>query len=120
MQSTDGENYIEGSSPPSFAPREVFYDARLAYGYAMSKKREEAQSRLGELIERSKREYVSPGDLATVYAGLGEKDKAFEWLEKGYKERFVRMSYLEVDPTWDSIRSDPRFADLLRRVRLAE
>ena len=56
--------------------------------------------------------------LRAVYAGLGEKDQAFAWLEKAYEERTSRLSYLKVEPLWDPLRSDPRFADLVRRIGL--
>ena len=55
--------------------------------------------------------------MARIYAGLGEKDKAFEWLEKGYEDRSHRLR-IKVDPPFDPLRSDPRFADLLRRMNL--
>ena len=54
-----------------------------------------------------------------VYAGLGEQDKAFEWLEKAYKDREGRMTILKFAPEFDSLRSDPRYAELIRRVGLA-
>jgi serine/threonine protein kinase len=64
--------------------------------------------------------YVDFYQLATVYAGLGDKDEAFRLLEKGYEQRSAGMPYLAVDPFWDSLRSDPRYADLLRRVGLPQ
>jgi TolB-like protein/tetratricopeptide (TPR) repeat protein len=70
--------------------------------------------------ERSKQTYVSPYSIAAGYARLGEKDEAFAWLEKAYQERNYRMTLLKVDPQLDSLRSDPRFADLLRRVGLTQ
>ena len=54
--------------------------------------------------------------FALVYAGLGDQDQAFSWFEKAYEERFYRLAYLKVDALWDPLRSDPRYADLLRRV----
>ena len=54
-----------------------------------------------------------------IYAGLGEKDPVFEWLEKGYEERDVRMAFLKIKPRWDTYRTDLRFASLLNRVGLA-
>jgi hypothetical protein len=50
---------------------------------------------------------------------LGEKEQAFEWLEKAYEERSSALVYLKVDPSFDSLRDDPRFTDLLRRIHLA-
>jgi hypothetical protein len=71
---------------------------------------------LEELKDLSKRRYVAPADMAKIYAALGEKDQAFEWLQKAYEVRSAWLVWLKVEPLWDSLRSDPRFADLLRRV----
>jgi len=76
---------------------------------------------LDELTELSKQEYVLPASKAIIYTGLGEKDNAFKWLEKGYDERSLGGGEtIKVDPIWDSLRSDPRFADLLRRMNLQQ
>lgn len=88
----------------------------LGHTYAVSGKRGEALRVLGELKERSKRGYVPAFDIALIYAGLGEKDQAFEWLEKAYGEHSGGLAYLRVEPRLDNVRSDPRFADLLRRI----
>ena len=72
---------------------------------------------VSELIELSKRRYVSPYAVAVIYTGLGEKDMAFEWLERAYADRTARLSELP-DPPFDDLRSDPRFQDLVRRVGL--
>ena len=61
---------------------------------------------------------VDPMDMAVYNANLGNADKAFEWLEKCYKDRRVGLVFLKTDPIWDKIRNDPRFADLIRRVGL--
>ena len=68
----------------------------------------------------SERKYVSPVRIARIYVGLGDRERAFEWLEKGYAGRSDHLTQLKTDPTFDSLRSDPRFADLLRRVRLPQ
>jgi DNA-binding winged helix-turn-helix (wHTH) protein/TolB-like protein/tetratricopeptide (TPR) repeat protein len=88
----------------------------LGYMYAISRRTSEAYRALEELKERAKRTHVLPYDIAVIYVGLGEKDRAFEWLEKSFAERDEGLLYLRVDPVLDSLRSDPRFADLLRRV----
>jgi serine/threonine-protein kinase len=91
----------------------------LGHTYALAGKRAEAQKILDEMQERSKRENVAALGFAMVYAGLGEKDKAFEWLEKGFERRDEEMAFLKVHPKFDSLRADARFADLLRRLKLA-
>jgi serine/threonine protein kinase/tetratricopeptide (TPR) repeat protein len=88
----------------------------LGYGYAVTGRRAEAQKALDQLNEVSKQKFVPAAYRAVIYAGLVEKDKAFEWLEKGYEERLLLA--IKVDPVHDPLRSDPRFADLLRRMNL--
>ncbi|MEE9234358.1 MAG: tetratricopeptide repeat protein, partial [Candidatus Acidoferrales bacterium] len=92
----------------------------LAYAYARAGKRTEALRELEGLLELAKREYTYLGGIAFVYGALGEKDRAFEWLERAYRERGHHMARLKVDPSFDSLRDDPRFQDLLRRVGLPE
>ncbi len=58
----------------------------------------------------------SPAFVAASYARLGEKEKAFEWLEKAYAERDSYLTYLKINGDFDPLRSDPRFQDLLRRI----
>jgi hypothetical protein len=67
----------------------------------------------------AKTKYVSPYHLAMVYAGLGEKTKAFEWLEKAYEDREGRLTILKYTPEFNSLHTDSHFADLLRRVGIA-
>ncbi len=74
------------------------------------------QKLLQTLKEESKREYVPEDFIATEYAFLGDKDHAMEWLERGYQERSVGMSYMKAAPGFDLLRSDPRFKELLRRM----
>jgi serine/threonine protein kinase/tetratricopeptide (TPR) repeat protein len=90
--------------------------ATLAHAYALAGKRGEAQKELAELLEMSKQRYVSPASIAIIYAALGNKDQAFAWLEKAVEGRDQTLVRLKVDPRFDSLRSDPRFADLVRRV----
>ena len=76
------------------------------------------QKRLEQDVEEAKRELSTPFDMAELYAQLGEKDRAFAWLERAYEERSFMMMYLKVAPNLDPLRTDPRYADLLRRVGL--
>ncbi len=84
--------------------------------YARAGNEAEARKAIRHLVERETKDPDSRYALALVYAGLGEKDRAFEWLEKAYKAHDNGMLYLKVDPPLDPLRSDPRFQDLLRRM----
>ena len=93
--------------------------AHLAYAYALADRRNDAQSLLAKLKEISKLRYVHPDLVAAVYAGLGQKEDAFAWLEKAYQVHSRDLLELKDDPHFASLRLDPRFADLVRRVRLS-
>ena len=84
----------------------------------MSGMRSEAQKILDRLRELSKYRYVNSYCVAIIYIGLGDKDQAFVWLNKAAEERGDRIAKLKVDPIFDSLRPDQRFADLLRRIGL--
>ena len=90
----------------------------LGHAYAASGKRAEAQRILTELTQQ-KQKYVSPYTVATIYAGLGDKDQAFKLLEKAFEERDIWLMNLKVDPVLKNLRSDRRFADLLQRIGLS-
>jgi len=90
--------------------------ALLGYAHARSGERKESLLLIDRLNTASRQSFVPAFFVALVYAGLEDKDQAFAWLEKAHKERFNRLAYLKVEPLWDPIRSDPRFAHLLRRV----
>lgn len=91
--------------------------AALADAYAATGRRAEAQKILHECLRQSETSYVSPFMIATIYARLGDKDKAFEFLEKAYQERSSDLPYfVRADLRIDNLRSDRRFQDLLRRM----
>jgi tetratricopeptide (TPR) repeat protein len=90
----------------------------LAYTYALAGRKQEAVGLVTQLKDMAKQKYVSPYDLAVAYVGLGDTDTAFSWLEKAYQERDEGLLLLKIDPVLDSIRSDPRFSDLLARAGL--
>jgi tetratricopeptide (TPR) repeat protein len=92
----------------------------LAYVYAIAGQRDEAQKLLAQLQEEAKSKYVSPGTIARIYAGLGEKEQAFAWLEKAVTEHDTNLMTLKVSTPFDSLRSDARFAELLRRMGLTQ
>jgi len=81
-------------------------------------KKKEAQKILEDMIDRSKHEYVSPYHIALLCFNLGENELGFEWLDKAYKERDHWLLYLKTEPMFDSVRSDPRFTKLLKKVGL--
>jgi hypothetical protein len=91
----------------------------LAHAYALAGETSKALSVLDELKELSKKRYVSPVDMAIVYTGLGDRNSAFLWLEKAYQEHAMRIQELP-EPIFDSLRSDPRFRDLMRRLGLPQ
>jgi len=89
--------------------------AALAYAYAAAGRRAEAQTLLTKMIELQKRRYVSPLYLATVYAGLGDKEQAIAHLNQAYQNRHPGLVLIRVEPLFDSLRDDERFRGLLRR-----
>ncbi|SPE18507.1 hypothetical protein SBA5_1530003 [Candidatus Sulfotelmatomonas gaucii] len=93
------------------------YSIWLGYAYAVAGKRNEAQSMLTTQVAHHARTQAGAQGIALTYVGLGDKDQAFNWLATAYRERDA-MAMLKAYPFWDSIRSDPRFQDLLRRVGL--
>jgi len=92
--------------------------AQLGHAYALSGRRVEALKVLDQLKEVSKGSFVSPFDFAIVFLGLGEKDQAIAWLTKAVEAHVYPVIYLQVDPRFDSLHSDSRYADLLRRIGL--
>jgi tetratricopeptide (TPR) repeat protein len=92
--------------------------AGLGRAYAELGSQAEAQKILNELLARSKRDYFPAWAIATVYIGLGDKDRALQWLGKAVEERGEYVVWLKTDPLYDPLRSDPRFQDLLRRLNL--
>ena len=84
-------------------------------GYAMAKSGRPAEARAA-IEELSKSRYVQPFTIALVYNGLEERDKALEWLERGFQERDPGMTFLKVDSKWNNLRADARFIDLMKRM----
>jgi serine/threonine protein kinase/tetratricopeptide (TPR) repeat protein len=99
---------ISGRYPPVIAA--------LGFARARQGRADEARAMLAELGEQARHRYVSSYDLALVHASLGEVDAAFQRLEQAFEERSHLMTFLRVDARLDSLRSDPRYQDLMRRV----
>jgi tetratricopeptide (TPR) repeat protein len=90
----------------------------LARVYGLAGRQADARRILDELQERSRKDGVGAYEVAFIYAALGKKNEAFQWLNTAYRLRDSGMKFLKVDPTLDVLRSDPRFEKLLRRVGL--
>jgi len=90
----------------------------LGYGLARLGEREEAKKILDRLIERTKFSYVAPTIVAMIYAGLGDREKAFEWLDKAAQVKDPQLVFLTLDHPWFELRSDPHFSEILRTAGL--
>jgi len=110
--------YEEGISELRRAEDNPDSRALLGYAYAVAGRRGEARKILDELNQLSRQKYVASVPVAIIHIGLGEKEQALDWLEKGYDERLWEMGMLKVNPVFDPLRSEPRFQDLIRRVEL--
>ena len=109
---TTGEKGVKlsGGSP--------LMSAALAQTFAYAGKRKNAIRILDDLTKLTKQRYIAPYFFAGIHAGLGEDERAIEYLEKSYEEHSHWLIYLHIDPSMDGLRSNPRFQDLLRRVGL--
>ncbi len=95
-----------------------WYVGSLGYAWAVSGDRGKAEQILRELEELAKQRYVSPANRASVYLGLGENEKALDWLEKAYEDRDPIFWWIDGDQLYDSVRNEPRFQALLKKVGL--
>jgi len=94
----------------------AWYQGFLGYAYAISGERAKAEEALRELEQLAKRQYVSPTAFATIYLGLGQKEKCLDWLEKAYEQQDSACWYLKIDQIYDSVRNEPRFQALVQKV----
>jgi len=123
-----GQSYEQkGMYAEAVATFQEFYKVEPGHGlaflgraYALAGKTDEADKILSQLKELSARRYVSPYSIAMIYAGLGDKEQTFAWLEKAYQQRVHNLIFLKVEPELDGLRSDPRFAALVQRVGLSQ
>lgn len=97
-----------------------FFLAALGHAYASAGRKRDAEHVLQTLSKRSKDSYVSAFDIGGIYAGLGDKEKAFFWLDKAATERSSFLVYSKWEPRLDPLRADPRFPQLLKRIGLPE
>lgn len=92
--------------------------AALGHAYAVSRRKDEVL-RLLEELQMQDRKYVSAYFIANVYLGLGDKDRTLAWLDKAYQDRSGWLVFLEIEPRFDNVRSEPRFTALLHSIGLA-
>lgn len=102
--------------PWNFPEIARFMRLKWEWAWLSRGKKKEAQEVIRGLQRFSGKRYVSPYGIAQIYAALDEKPQTYEWLETAYRDRAVWISCLAVDPLFDSIRPEPHFQDLLRRV----
>jgi TolB-like protein len=93
-------------------------DAALGLAYAVSGQKAETMKLAAEFQASARKRYIPPTYFGMLFAGLGERDKAMEWLEKAFEERADGLTWLNVEPMLDEVRSDPRFQSLIRRIGL--
>ncbi len=90
----------------------------LGYAYGKSGKIKEAEQILTEIMNQYQNNYISPVIIATVHAGLDNREQALDWLERAYKEGGSQLAYIKVSQLWDNIRTEPRFQALLNKIGL--
>jgi len=118
--------YVEkGMYNQAIAELQKFGDIPFALGhmgnaYARAHRVAEAQGTIAKPKPHIAKDKLGNYEAALVYSGLGDKDQAFEWLERAYKVRDKGLTYFKVDPCLDPLRSDPRFQDLVRRMNFPQ
>jgi eukaryotic-like serine/threonine-protein kinase len=98
----------------------VEYLGWLGYIYGMVGRKAEAGKILTRVQQLSKHQYVSPSIFSLMYTGLGEKDQAFQWLNRAFESHDPALENLKIDPSFDPLRGDPRFAELMKKVGLPQ
>jgi tetratricopeptide (TPR) repeat protein len=112
----------EKMGPPAYAvsAENQLIASGLGWVYAVAGRRMDAIKVIEGLRTLSLHAYVDPYWMGAIYSGLRDKDRAFDFLEKGYREHSASMAFLKADPFWDNLRSDPRYSALLRRMGLPQ
>ncbi len=113
-----GEAIKEFEKTVNLSERHPIYLAGLGHGYAVAGQREDALRIIEELQQLSSQVYVPARGIAEVYIGLGQKEQAFTWLDEAFKQRNGWLFHVKGNPRYDSLRSDPRYTDLVRRIGL--
>jgi DNA-binding winged helix-turn-helix (wHTH) protein/TolB-like protein/Flp pilus assembly protein TadD len=90
----------------------------IGYTLAVSGRPDDARAVLGQLLTRASNQYVPPFNIAMIYNGLGRKGETFDWLDRAYADRDVRLTFLRIENKWDPLRAEPRFVSLAQRMKL--
>ncbi|MDH4287995.1 MAG: tetratricopeptide repeat protein, partial [Aquincola sp.] len=99
------------------APQWIVFVAQRGFTLGVMGRTDEARAVLDEMARLSTQRFVTAYGVALVYAGVGDKEQAFAWLEKAFAERSHWLMWLRLDPRWKTLRSDPRFAALVERMK---
>jgi TolB-like protein/DNA-binding winged helix-turn-helix (wHTH) protein/Tfp pilus assembly protein PilF len=110
------DSLAELKKAASVSPGDPWVRADLGYVYAKLGRKSDAEKVLKELRAESQNRYVSGFMVSRVCIGLGKNEEALQWLERAYQQKDYQLSWIGVDPVFDPLRSDPRFADLVRRA----
>jgi eukaryotic-like serine/threonine-protein kinase len=102
----------------TLSPDLSYASAGLAHVLALSGRRREAEALVAELEARAREQYVTPVAFCIAHLGLRNVDQVFHWLERAYQDRRGWLTYIKVDPIFDSVKDDPRFAAFVKRMRL--
>jgi Flp pilus assembly protein TadD len=110
------EAVAEARKAEQLSAASTFAIAVESYALAKLGQRDEARTALNQLMEISKTRGMPATHVAMAYNGLGDSEKALDWLERGFAEHDPKMAFLKVDPKWNNLRSDPRFIELMKRM----
>jgi DNA-binding winged helix-turn-helix (wHTH) protein/tetratricopeptide (TPR) repeat protein len=111
------ESLAEAARAESVIPGWPVIVVQRGYTLGAMGRADEARAVLGELERMSAKRFVTAYGMALVHAGLGDKEQAFAWLEKAFAERSHWLMWLRLDPRWKTLRSDPRFTELVERLK---
>jgi serine/threonine-protein kinase len=118
LESKYDEGLAEHEKSVSLSNRHPWTLAGLGWAYARAGNKEKAFKVIAELESRKKTEYIRPYYFAKIYAGMGEKDKAFGWLDQAFEEHDMSLVHILSDETMSNLRSDPRFTTLVKKMNL--
>jgi DNA-binding winged helix-turn-helix (wHTH) protein/TolB-like protein/Tfp pilus assembly protein PilF len=111
------QSLAETASAEAVIPEWTVLVAQRGYTLGVMGRADEARAVLGEMERMSAKRFVTAYGVALVHAGLGDKEQAFAWLDKAFAERSHWLMWLRLDPRWKTLRSDPRFAELVERLK---